>query len=65
VQRVLFTVNDYGVSGVVTAIELNDVVNLRSKLVGCFALALVSPLGTDDYYGWHWMYPLSAAAAYA
>jgi hypothetical protein len=34
-------------------------------LVGCFALALVSPLGTDDYYGWHWMYPLSAAAAYA
>src|SRR5699024_7885393 len=52
-QRVLLAANYYGVTGVVSTVKLHHVIDLRAELVGRLALAFVSPLGTEDYYGWH------------
>src|SRR5699024_12860037 len=49
----LFAIDDYGVTGVISAIWFNDVVNTTAEQVGCFAFALVAPLGTHDCDCWH------------
>ena len=49
----LFPVNNYGMTSVVTAVELDDVVDVLTELVSRLALSLVSPLGPDDDNGWH------------
>ena len=46
-------VDDDGVPGVVPAVELDDVVDVLTELVGRLALPLVSPLCPDDDDGWH------------
>ena len=47
-QLVLLTANDNGVAGVIATVGLDDVVDAATENIGCFALALVAPLGTDD-----------------
>ena len=53
VEGELLAVDDDGVSGVVAAVELHDVVDVLTELVSRLALSLVSPLGPDDDNGWH------------
>lgn len=50
---VLVTVDHDSVTGVVPSVELHHIVDLCTELVGGLAFAFVSPLGSDDYYGWH------------
>ena len=52
VEGELLAVDDDGVSGVVAAVELHDVVDVLTELVSRLALSLVSPLGPDDDNGW-------------
>ena len=49
VQRVLLVADDHRVAGVVAAVELDDVVDAGAEGVGRLALALVTPLGTDQH----------------
>ena len=53
VQRVLFAVNNDGVSGVVTSVELHDEVGVLAELVSGLAFAFVAPLGAEHDDGGH------------
>ena len=53
VEGELLAVDDHGVAGVVTSVELDDVVDVLTELVSRLALSLVPPLGPDDDNGWH------------
>jgi hypothetical protein len=49
VQSVGVLADDDGVPCVVAAVELDDVVDGATELVGGLALALVAPLGADEH----------------
>ena len=53
VQRVLFAVNNDGVSGVVSSVELHDEVGVLAELVSGLAFAFVAPLGAEHDDGGH------------
>ncbi len=53
VKRVLFVADDDGVARVVSAVELDYVVDVLGEQVGCFALALIAPLCTNNHYCRH------------
>ena len=57
VQRVLLVADDDGVAGVVAAVELDHVVDAAAEEVSGLALALIPPLGADDYDSWHGLSP--------
>ena len=48
-QRITLIANDDRVSGVVSALVANDVINPTSEEVCGFTFALVAPLGTDKH----------------
>ncbi len=52
-QGVFLTVDDDGMTGVVAAIELHHIVDVRAHEVGRLALALIAPLGADQHDRWH------------
>ena len=45
----LFTIDDHRVPGIVAALEADDNICARSQKIDDFALALIAPLGSDDY----------------
>ena len=53
VQRVLFAVNNDGVSGVVSSVEFHDEVGVLAELVSGLAFAFVAPLGAEHDDGGH------------
>ena len=56
-QRVLFPVDDDSVTGVVTAVELHNIVSVLTELVGRLTFTFVAPLGTEHDHGWHGFLP--------
>ena len=46
---VFFVADNYGVSRVVSAVELHYVVDLFGQKVGGFTLALIAPLGANKH----------------
>ena len=57
VQGVFFVTDNNCVARVVSAVELDDVVDAAAEKVGCLAFALVAPLGSDDDDCWHELSP--------
>src|SRR5699024_9205453 len=53
VQGIGLVVDDNCVPGVVSAVELHDVVDLGAELVGGLAFALIPPLGSEHHNCWH------------
>ena len=53
VQGVLLVADHHGVTGIVAAVELDDVVDAISEEVGGLPLAFIAPLGADDDDGGH------------
>ncbi|CRH65467.1 Uncharacterised protein [Chlamydia trachomatis] len=56
-QCILFTVDDDSVTGVVTAVELHDIVSVLAELVGRLTFTFIAPLGTEHDHGWHGSLP--------
>ena len=56
-KGVFFVADNNGVTCVVAAVELNDIVDVLGQKVGCLTLTFVAPLRTDDYNCRH-DYPL-------
>ena len=52
-ERELFSIDGNRVSGVVSAIELHNVVRALTKLVSRFPLAFVAPLDAQNDYRGH------------
>ena len=52
-QRVLFSVDDDGMAGVVPTVELDDDVGALTQLVSGLALPFVAPLCAQNDHGWH------------
>src|SRR5690606_347115 len=48
VEGVLLVADDDGVSRIVAAVELDDVVDATAEKVGGFAFTFVAPLGADE-----------------
>ena len=53
VEGILLIANNDGVAGVVSAVELHNVIDTFSKKVGSFTLTFVAPLGTNQNDCWH------------
>ena len=43
-----YTIDDYGMAGVITTVKTDHVVGFASKEIGDLSFAFVAPLGADD-----------------
>ncbi len=53
VQGVGLIADDHRVSGVVAALVAHDVLDSATEQIGGLSLALIAPLGSDEYDCWH------------
>ena len=58
VQSILFVADNDGVPGIVSAVELDHVVDAAAEQVCRLAFAFVAPLRADKYDRWHVVSPL-------
>ena len=52
-QREFLVLDDYGVTSVISALVPDNVVDLFAQKIGCFSLALIPPLGSQEGNGGH------------
>lgn len=52
-ERKFLVTDDHRVSGVVSALVSNNVINSISQEIRCFSFSFIAPLGAKENYCWH------------